>query len=382
MTQFHQVDQRGVPVLPPAPDLRQFFILGSNRPDGETEKEYRHAISSISGELRANETTLLDDIKTDMYIDTKGDTRYLVQKLNHGSKCDITGLNRTTEVQLFCDSTVPASQARINWITEFKTCRYMVGIGTSLLCKSEFFQPLTTNDEPNTMRCFPIIDRENAQPQMEAYRSIAEIIHDRPKNRTESYQKSKPEFDSEKTLIFSRGKIAAAAPTIHNAEPLDLEVQELINQLFKKSELAKDSESKVEKENPNLELVWVSGDSTESLEKTGELPNAKSSEPSNKKINEINEEAMAEFMNKLLANIGFSEEYLTGPMNEDFEEMMEPIVSQASENYLDYQNKLPDGQVESLEEKSSLSSNSLDDTDAITTNNVSPVEIPIVHDEL
>ncbi|MCJ1314093.1 Protein OS-9 [Agyrium rufum] len=71
-------------------------------------------------------------------LQTKGDMRYLVQKLSGGTPCDLTGKPRKIEVQFHCD---PHRADRIGWIKEVATCAYLMVIYTPRLCNDVAFLP-------------------------------------------------------------------------------------------------------------------------------------------------------------------------------------------------------------------------------------------------
>ncbi|KHN94238.1 Glucosidase II beta subunit-like protein [Metarhizium album ARSEF 1941] len=72
-------------------------------------------------------------------LQIKGDQRYLVQKLEGGTVCDLTGRDRRIEVQYQC---VPGIKSdKIGWIKEVVTCSYVMMINTPRLCKDVAFQP-------------------------------------------------------------------------------------------------------------------------------------------------------------------------------------------------------------------------------------------------
>lgn len=85
--QFHQLPPgKGVPIYPPVEDPNvQSYLLGTYEP---------HRDSSRGAS---------DDPKRDgdvARLETKGETRYLVQKLAGGTICDLTGRERRIEVQV------------------------------------------------------------------------------------------------------------------------------------------------------------------------------------------------------------------------------------------------------------------------------------------
>lgn len=100
--------------------------------------------------------------KTDLQI--KGDQRYLVQKFEHGTICDLTGRPRTIEVQYHCSPGTTAD--RIGWIKEVTTCTYLMLVQTPRLCADVAFIP------PKETRAHPISCRQivSSDEELDAWR--------------------------------------------------------------------------------------------------------------------------------------------------------------------------------------------------------------------
>ena len=84
-------------------------------------------------------------------LHTKSETSYLVQQLEGGTACDLTGLSRKVEVQFHCN---PQLTDRIGWIKETATCSYLMVIYTPRLCNDVAFLP------PKETRAHPITCQE------------------------------------------------------------------------------------------------------------------------------------------------------------------------------------------------------------------------------
>ncbi|CAI7587886.1 unnamed protein product [Penicillium discolor] len=134
--QFHALPAgRGIPNYPPIEDTQTHsFVLGRFIGDkGEEEKT---------------------SAKTDVAeLHTKGGSRYLVQHLRGGTKCDLTGRERKVEVQFHCH---PQSTDHIGWIKELTTCSYLMVIYTPRLCDDVAFMP-PRQDEIHTIECREIL---------------------------------------------------------------------------------------------------------------------------------------------------------------------------------------------------------------------------------
>lgn len=101
--------------------------------------------------------------RKDVEVQVKGDQRYLVQRLGGGTVCDLTGRDRTIEVQYHC---APGAGAdRIGWIKEVTTCAYLMVVNTPRLCDdAAFLPPRETTANPIT--CHPIsVDGATEHPQ-------------------------------------------------------------------------------------------------------------------------------------------------------------------------------------------------------------------------
>ncbi|SPO05287.1 related to Protein OS-9 homolog [Cephalotrichum gorgonifer] len=87
-------------------------------------------------------------------LQIQGDQRYLVQRLAGGTICDLTGRERTIEVQYHC---APGAAAdAIALIKEVTTCAYLMVINTPRLCDlPAFLPPRETTSNPIT--CRPIL---------------------------------------------------------------------------------------------------------------------------------------------------------------------------------------------------------------------------------
>ena len=156
--QFHALPSgSGVPSYPPMEDpTTHSFILGRfPRPDDDDDD---------AGEerKRKKKTTSTADVAR---LQTKGGSRYLVQRLEGGTQCDLTGKPRKVEVQFHCH---PQSTDRIGWIKEITTCSYLMVIYTPRLCNDVAFLP-PEQDEVHPIDCREVLE-EDEIPEWEARR--------------------------------------------------------------------------------------------------------------------------------------------------------------------------------------------------------------------
>ncbi|CAD0089853.1 unnamed protein product [Aureobasidium vineae] len=110
--QFHQLPpSQGVPAYPPVEDPAvPGFMLGA-----------------VPDQPRHDDQGPLADEKAVGKLETRGESRYLVQRLAGGTTCDLTGRERRIEVQFHCN---PATADRISLIKEVATCAYLMVIQT------------------------------------------------------------------------------------------------------------------------------------------------------------------------------------------------------------------------------------------------------------
>ena len=127
--QFHALlPGNQVPVYPPVEDpATESFILG------QTPANERHS----DAELYGNVPSQIDEGLTS--VDAIGEQRYLVQKMEGGTWCELIKRNRRIEIQFQCD---PSGGDRIAWIKETTTCSYLMVIRTPKLCNDLAFLPV------------------------------------------------------------------------------------------------------------------------------------------------------------------------------------------------------------------------------------------------
>lgn len=147
--QFHARSGPGVPNYPPLEDQNSLsFVLGKFEHDDDEEVD-----SSSSSRHEAPEKTNTAELQT------KGESRYLVQKLGGGTICDLTGAERKVEVQFHCH---PQSSDRIGWIKEITTCSYLMVIYTPRLCHDVAFQ-LPQPEDIHAIQCREILAPEEVE---------------------------------------------------------------------------------------------------------------------------------------------------------------------------------------------------------------------------
>jgi protein OS-9 len=154
--QFHQLPpSQAVPAYPPVEDPSvPGFMLGAVQVQPPQQGQENLSEEKAVGKL-----------------ETRGESRYLVQRLAGGTLCDLTGKERRIEVQFHCN---PASADRISLIKEVATCAYLMVIQTPRLCNDVAFQP-PRKDRANKIACSPILDQDQV-PEYEAAIAAASDI--------------------------------------------------------------------------------------------------------------------------------------------------------------------------------------------------------------
>lgn len=106
-------------------------------------------------------------------VQTKGDQRYLVQKLEAGTTCDLTGRARTIEVQYHC---VPGmKESRISLIKEVTICHYLMVVNSPELCKDVAFLP-PTQSRANAISCQLVLPEGAEPPAIEQGKTKAQQL--------------------------------------------------------------------------------------------------------------------------------------------------------------------------------------------------------------
>ncbi|KAL3475371.1 protein OS-9 [Aspergillus californicus] len=162
--QFHALPAGGgVPSYPPMEDpTTHSFILGRfPREDDQGDDEV---------DTKPGKVTTADLAE----LQTKGGSRYLVQHLEDGDQCDLTGQNRKIEVHFHCN---PQSTDRIAWIKELHTCSYLMLIYTPRLCNDVAFLP-PQQEEVHTIECREILRPEEVSDwqAMHEYQAQQELV--------------------------------------------------------------------------------------------------------------------------------------------------------------------------------------------------------------
>lgn len=138
--------------------VRQFHALspgatgGRVWPPQEDPTTPAYVLGRFDGKKPTDPATHEDSKRTDLAeLQTKAETSYLVQRLDGGTACDLTGKARKVEVEFHCN---PQLTDRIGWIKETATCSYLMIIYTPRLCGDVAFLP------PKESQAHPITCQE------------------------------------------------------------------------------------------------------------------------------------------------------------------------------------------------------------------------------
>lgn len=160
--QFHALPPgNGNPFYPPVEDRNALsFVLG-------------RFSSSLSIRGSSNPPKEKERPRETAELQIRGDSRYLVQHLRHGTKCDLTGRERKIEVQFHCH---PQSTDRIGWIKETTTCSYLMIVYTPRLCNDVAFQP-PREDDAHEIKCQRVLSLDQV-PEWEAEHQSQAYVDD------------------------------------------------------------------------------------------------------------------------------------------------------------------------------------------------------------
>ncbi|KAH7319591.1 glucosidase II beta subunit-like protein-domain-containing protein [Stachybotrys elegans] len=134
------------------------------RPDPNSAEYVLGKVPAISASSSNHRDGDYDDEPLPAELQVKGDQRYLVQRLVGGTICDLTGRERTIEVQYHCAPNVKTD--RIGWIKEVTICAYLMVINTPRLCNDVAFLP-PQEKKANPISCSLIVDDDKATPLIE-----------------------------------------------------------------------------------------------------------------------------------------------------------------------------------------------------------------------
>lgn len=174
IVQFHALPSGVKGGLPTRDPNSQEYTLGrvgdlqlSKKKGGKKQQENTALQKEVNGQHPVDESQSPAPPNTELQV--KGDQRFLVQRMEGGTICDLTGRERTIEIQYHCN---PGSVAdRIGWIKEITTCSYLMLIHTPRLCEDiAFLPPKETRAHP--ISCQLIVESEEELAALRLRQSI------------------------------------------------------------------------------------------------------------------------------------------------------------------------------------------------------------------
>lgn len=158
VTQFHHLTLQPGKQEPPKRDpTTKQFILG--RVDLNEEHGWEHSNRKSNSQIDVHHGKQAHRLE----IQLKGGSRYLVQKMERGTICDLTGKPRRVEVQFHCS---PSLTDRIGYIKEVATCSYMMIVYTPRLCSDVAFLP-PKESKSHTITCRAVVPEEKLKDIIE-----------------------------------------------------------------------------------------------------------------------------------------------------------------------------------------------------------------------
>ncbi|CAK7220343.1 Protein OS-9 [Sporothrix curviconia] len=170
IVQFHALTTKtGKPVKDPQ---SQEYVLGRMLGQEAAAKAAKGDVDvqepldgNTNGNSDSNSNSNEGKAATDPYnteLQIKGDQRYMVQRLGAGTICDLTGRERTVEIQYHCNP--GGTSDRISWIKEVTTCAYLMEVRTPRLCEeAAFLPPKPTHAHPISCRLIVRSEEEASQ---------------------------------------------------------------------------------------------------------------------------------------------------------------------------------------------------------------------------
>ncbi|KJZ77126.1 Protein OS-9-like protein [Hirsutella minnesotensis 3608] len=200
-------------------EIVQFHALSASA-NGQPPRKDPHTSEFVLGKVPMIPATAehhtqrasSDSSSTPAELQVKGDQRYLVQKLEGGTVCDLTGRERTVEVQYHCVPNIKSD--RIGWIKEVTICAYVMVVNTPSLCNDVAFLP-PEETKANPISCQLISDGDGAAiPLLESAQSATKDVA----AAAESSEASAGKDKSEKSEITIGGVVIGARKVLSTAD--------------------------------------------------------------------------------------------------------------------------------------------------------------------
>lgn len=205
IVQYHAI-AAAEPGRPPQRDpTAAVYVLGSVPawPEGAKQREQPETGTSVDS----------DASLVPAELQVRGDKRYLVQKLEGGTECDLTGRDRTIEVQYHC---VPGMKGdRIASIREVTICSYVMVVNTGRLCDDVAFLP-PVEIRANPISCQLIAENGAGTPLLldQELRRQEPVESQVEQTTTELDGESLPQAQPEKQTPVTIGGVVVGARNI------------------------------------------------------------------------------------------------------------------------------------------------------------------------
>ncbi|ROW04096.1 hypothetical protein VSDG_00962 [Cytospora chrysosperma] len=221
IVQFHALPSGVKGGLPTRDPNSQEYILGRTQ-DAYSTKHKKNQNKELQTDVNGQRQKEFQT-PPNSELQVKGDQRYLVQRMEGGTLCDLTGRERTIEIQYHCN---PGSTGdRIGWIKEITTCSYLMLIHTPRLCEDvAFLPPKETRAHP--INCQLIVDSEEDAHALRLRRSIeaaeaAGIIQEQEEDEAEKAKTTQADQEVHHTSKFSGmeiGGVVIGGKQLHRTE--------------------------------------------------------------------------------------------------------------------------------------------------------------------
>ena len=172
IVQFHALPS-GTKGTPPTRDPASLeYVLGrvhyDNYQQGSQHQQQGQQQAANPDAVPNTPSTIQPPPNTELLV--KDNQRYLVQRLDSGTVCDLTGRDRTIEIQYRCAPNL--STDRIGWIKEVTTCAYLMVVQTPRLCGDVAFLP-PKEVRAHAISCRVVIGSQEEADRFRAARAIA-----------------------------------------------------------------------------------------------------------------------------------------------------------------------------------------------------------------
>ncbi|RKF75148.1 Protein OS-9-like protein [Golovinomyces cichoracearum] len=176
--QFHHLTlQPGKQESPKRDPTTKQFILGKAITSKDSRPQSRRQANGLMDMHGGKQIPKLE-------LQYKGGTRYLVQRMDSGTICDLTNKPRKIEIQFYCN---PSLTDRIGYIKEVTTCSYMMIVYTSRLCSELEFLP-TVENKNHTITCRMVVPEEDLsdKDELKILEAVIQASHLQITKETES----------------------------------------------------------------------------------------------------------------------------------------------------------------------------------------------------